>query len=268
MVRDPFNGQMIISLPQLEVFFFIFARIAGIFIQAPVLSSRSIPSIAKTAMAIWIAAVLWFSVPVNISLIPQSFGGFMVILGTEVIIGFLIGFTCNVIFLAIQSAGELIDLQMGLSVSQAFDPVFGATVSIVGRMLFFVAITTFLILNGHHLIFSILHQSFRILPTPATINLSNPALLSTMLGLGQILWTTALQLSGPILLIIFLSDFTFGIVSRVAPQVNVFMLGFQVKPALGLIVILITLSLFIKHIGSLLGIMGEEVLKLLIYLKV
>lgn len=259
---------MIISLPQLEVFFFIFARLAGIFIQAPGLSSRSIPTLAKAAMVTWITAVLWFVVPVNINSLPQNFMAFILALAIEVTIGYLIGFVCNIIFLAIQSAGELIDLQMGLSVSQAFDPVFGASVSIVGKMLFYVAVTVFFMLNGHHLLFTILQQSFRLLPTPAAINLSSPALISELLGLGQIMWLTALQLAGPILLVIFLLDFTFGIVSRVAPQVNVFMLGFQVKPALGLIVILFTLSLFIKHIAALLGIMNEEVLKLLMFLKV
>ena len=258
---------MIISLPQIEVFLFIFARIAGIFIQTPVISSRSFPSMGKAALAVWISTVLWFVVPVNTDLIPQTLVGFIVVLVSEVVIGFLIGFTCNVIFLAIQSAGELIDLQMGLSVSQAFDPVFGASLSIIGRMLFFVSLTTFLLLNGHHLVLSILNQSFRMLPTPYLVNLGSQSLIPNLLNLGTIMWTTALQLAGPVVLVIFLSDFTFGIVSRVAPQVNVFMLGFQVKPALGLIAILFTLSIFIKHIAGLLGIMGEEVLKLLVSLK-
>ncbi len=259
---------MIIALPQLEVFLFILGRILGIFIQAPVFSSRSFPAIAKAGLGIWISAVLWFVVPVNIKLMPQTFEGFVIILATEVAIGFLIGFICNLIFLGIQSAGELIDLQMGLSVSQAFDPIFGASISIVGRLLFFVSLTSFLILGGHHMLLTILHQSFRLIPTPAVVDFSFKTAIPDILNWGQILWTISIQLSGPIILIIFLSDFAFGIVSRVAPQVNVFMLGFQVKPVLGLLAVLFTLPLLIKHIGGLLGTMAEEVLKLLSTIKI
>lgn len=259
---------MILALPQIEVFLFILARIAGIFIQAPVFSSRTFPSGAKMALAIWIAAVLWFVVPVNLSLMPVNFAGFITILVIEVMIGFIIGFACNVIFLALQSAGELMDLQMGLSVSQAFDPLFGAAISIMGRLLFMVALMAFLLLDGHHLLLSVLHQSFRILPTPAAITLSSPALVTNIVSLGGMLWSIALQLAAPIILIIFLSDFAFGIVSRVAPQVNVFMLGFQVKPALGLLAFLFTLPLLIKHIATLLGLIAQEMLKLLTALKV
>ena len=259
---------MIISLPQVEVFLFILARIAGLFIQVPVISSRSFPSFLKIALAIWISAVLWFVTPVRAELLPNSLPAFIVFLVMEVAIGFTIGFICNVIFLGVQSAGEIIDLQMGLSVSQAFDPVFGTAISIVGRMLSFVAITVFLIVNGHHMVLTVLNQSFRMLPVPAVINPTAPNFILELLNLGGIMLLTAVQLSAPIVLIIFLSDFCFGIVSRVAPQVNVFMLGFQVKPALGLIAILFTLPLLIKHITALLGIMGEEVLKLLMVLKI
>jgi flagellar biosynthetic protein FliR len=104
-------------------------------------------------------------------------------------------------------------------------------------------------------------------PAPAIINLSSPALVSELMNLGQMLWITSIQLAGPIVLIIFLVDFAFGIVSRVAPQVNVFMLGFQVKPAVGVLALLFILPLFINRVGGLLGTAAEEVLKLLTALK-
>jgi flagellar biosynthesis protein FliR len=75
------------------------------------------------------------------------------------------------------------------------------------------------------------------------------------------------MLAVPAVLFIFLSDFCFGIVSRVAPQVNVFMLGFQVKPCLGLIAILLSLPLVIKYINNLLAVAGEQLLRLLIILR-
>lgn len=258
---------MMISLLQIEVFMLILARISGIFIQAPIFSSRSFPGTAKTAIALWISIILWFVVPVRTELMPQTFMHFIFLVLLEVALGFSIGFICNTIFLAIQGAGEIVDLQMGLSVAQSFDPIFGATISIVGRMFFMIALTAFLILDGHHLLLSILHQSFKLISIPATLNLTSPNFILTIINTCQILLTIALQLSAPIILVIFISDFCFGIVSRVAPQVNVFMLGFQVKPSLGLLLLLFTLSLFVKHISFIMSNISEEILKALAAIK-
>jgi len=257
---------MIISTAQIEIFLFILARIAGVFIQAPLFSSRSFPTPAKVAFAIWLSIILWFVTPVFPGF-PTSILSFVLTLVAEVALGFLIGFICNIIFIAIQSAGEIIDLQMGLSVASALDPVFGAVISIIGRLTFYVALLVFILLDGHHLILSAFHQSFSVLPAGKVANFVSPDLATQLMGLGTMLWTTAIKLAAPAILLIFLSDFTFGIVSRVAPQVNVFMLGFQVKPLLGLFGILMTLPFLIRYIGTLVGVIGQQVVQLLAILK-
>jgi len=126
----------------------------------------------------------------------------------------------------------------------------------------------FLILDGHHVILSAFHQSFRVLPLGAPVNIFSDKLAVQLINLGVALWSTAFQIAIPVILLIFLSDFTFGIVSRVAPQVNVFMLGFQVKPSLGLTGIVLILPLFARQILNLFERMGEEMLKLLVALKI
>jgi len=258
---------MIITAAQIEVFLLIFARIIGIFIAAPLFSTRTFPATTKVAFAIWLAAVLWYVTPFKLGSLPTSLTGLVMALTFEVLIGYLLGFVCNIIFLAIQAAGEMIDMQMGLSVANSFDPIFGATISVVGRFMITTALTIFVLADGHHLVLSALHQSFRAIPPAHLPNISSPMLTQQLMELGKTFWTIALQLAGPIILIIFLSDFAFGIVSRVAPQVNVFMLGFQVKPALGLVGVLFTLPLLVKHMANLLGVMSEEMLKLLMAIK-
>lgn len=258
---------MIISQLQLTVFLLIFARIAGLFIMAPAFSARSFPTLGKGALITWITIVLWFVAPIDLKAIPATSLGFMISLASEVAIGFILGFVCNMIFIAVQAAGELVDVQMGLSVAQSFDPVFGATVTIIGKTFFYIALTLFFIINGHHLLLSIIHQSFRLLPLGVVPNFGSPKLVLDIVELGKTFWTIALQLSGPLLLLIFLSDFSFGIVSRVAPQVNVFMLGFQVKPSLGLLGLLFMLPLLMSYLTNLLGTMGEEMLKLMALMR-
>ncbi|MBU0687658.1 MAG: flagellar biosynthetic protein FliR [Candidatus Margulisbacteria bacterium] len=257
---------MIITLGQIVAAFLIFARIAGIFIQAPVLSSRSIPSQAKTAMAVWIAVALWFVVPLSKTL-PVTVPMFILAVVAEVALGYLIGLVCNILFVAVQAAGEIMDLQMGLSVATALDPVFGSVISIIGKLTFYLALVIFLAVNGHHLLLSGLHNSFTVIPAGSPINIFNGAVTVQLLALGGQMWIIAIQLAAPIVLMIFLSDFTFGIVSRVAPQVNVFMLGFQVKPSLGIFALMTSAPLFVKYVSGLVEKMGEEIVKLLAALK-
>jgi flagellar biosynthetic protein FliR len=259
---------MVISYLQLEIFLLVLARIIGIFIMAPLFSARSFPAFGKIAFAIWLAAVMWFVVPIQPEKLPTLTITFFLAMLTEVVIGFLMGFVANLIFIVVQSAGEFVDLQMGLSVASAFDPLFGASISIIGRMSFYIAITVFVIANGHHMLLSALNQSFKLFPPGSAINLTSPMLMEQMISLMRNFWLISFQLAGPIILIIFLSDFAFGIVSRVAPQVNVFMLGFQVKPVLGLLGLVFIMPLLVKHVANLLGIMAEELLKLMVALRI
>jgi flagellar biosynthetic protein FliR len=252
---------MIISLQQLMVFLLIAGRIVGVFLQAPIFNSRSVPMLTKSAFAVWIAIVLWFVVPINPQL-PASLPLFFMAMVFEVALGFLIGLVINVIFIAVQAAGEIMDLQMGLSVATALDPVFGSVISVIGRLAFFTALIIFITADGHHLILSGFHQSFTILPAGTVANFTSPRLAMQMIELGSHLWFTAIKLAAPVILLIFISDFTFGIVSRVAPQVNVFMLGFQVKPSLGLFGFIMALPFTVKYINRLIEFMAEQLILL------
>ena len=252
---------MIITVSQLVVFFLILARIAGIFIQAPIFNSRSFPFYAKTVIAIWVSLLLWFVIPIHHTL-PVTALTFILAAAFEVAIGFTIGFICNIIFLSVQAAGEIMDMQMGLSVATALDPVFGAVISVIGRLAFFTALIMFISVDGHHLILSAFHQSFTALPAGKFANFASPDLIQQIIFLGSSLWSTAIKLAAPAVLLIFISDFTFGIVSRVAPQVNVFMLGFQVKPSLGLIGFVLALPFIVKYINRLIEFMAEQIVLL------
>lgn len=247
-------------------FLLMLARVMGILLQAPLFNSRSIAGFIKVGMAIWVTAVLWFVTPITTNL-PISLADFMIRIISEAAIGFLIGLICNILFLGLQAAGEIMDMQMGLSVATALDPVFGAVISVVGRFIFMTALFIFLILNGHHLVLATLQQSFTMIPAGQLVNFTSPQLAFEMIELGKMLWLTAIRIAGPIILLIFLSDFSFGIVSRVAPQVNVFMLGFQVKPSLGLLGILFTAPLFVNQVSKLMETMAEKMLAVLMYIK-
>jgi len=256
---------MVITLPQIEIFLLILARVAGLFIDAPLLSAKSIPSMVKICLAIWISAVLWFVVPIRY--LPDSMTAFIFAIVVEVFIGYIIGFVSSIVLQSAQAAGDILDMQMGLSVANVLSPTTGAMSSITGTFLFLIALIVFLMVDGHHLVLSAIHQSFVAIPIISFIDFSKPDLLLQMLDLLRWFWIATLQLCAPMLLLIFLSDFAFGIVSRVAPQVNVFMLGFQVKPSLGLFGLMLLSPLLIQHMMMLIGQTGNEIAKTLTLLS-
>jgi len=253
---------MVIGLPQVEIFMLILARIAGLFIDAPLFSAKSIPSPVKTCVALWITTSLWFVVPVRY--LPDSAISFMFALTVEVFVGYIIGFVANIMLQSAQAAGDILDMQMGLSVANVLSPTTGAMSSLSGTFIYMIAILVFVIVNGHHMVLSAIHQSFIAIPLISFIDFSKPDLLLQIIDLLRFFWVAAIQIAAPILLLIFLIDFSFGIVSRVAPQVNVFMLGFQVKPSLGLWGLMLLSPLIVQHMISLIGQTSNEISKTLI----
>ncbi len=256
---------MVISLPQIEIFLLILARVAGLFIDAPVFSAKSIPMMVKTCLAIWLSAIMWFVVPVR--MLPDSLVTFVLALFVEVLIGYIIGFVASIVLQAAQAAGDILDMQMGLSVANVLSPTSGAASSITGTFMYMIALVVFLIVNGHHLVLSAIYQSFVAIPIISFIDLTKPDLLFQILSLLTWFWITTIQLCAPMLLLIFLSDFSFGIVSRVAPQVNVFMLGFQVKPSLGLFGLMLLSPLLIGHMVNLIGETSNQIARTLVLLS-
>jgi len=257
---------MVITPSQIAVFLLVLARIAGLFLSAPIISARSVPAFIKIGLAVWLAVTLWFVIPLPYG-IPEGNVLFVMSLLLEVFIGYIIGFVCNLIIQSVQAAGDIADVQMGLSVANILSPTTGLMTSIIGSLTFYIALVVFLVANGHHMVFSAIHQSFTALPILGLLKTSNVNFIYQMIELINFFWLTALRLAAPSLILIFLSDFSFGIVSRVAPQVNVFMLGFQVKPALGLLGLLLTIPLFTKQISELIGTMGGEIAKAFMLLR-
>ncbi len=250
---------MILNAYNLFAFFLILARLAGLFSVAPIFSDRAIPQTMKLAMIVWISLLLWFVVPLP-KVVFTSNIDLMLSLVFEFFLGFVIGFIPRIIFLGIQMAGSLMDMQMGLSVAATFDPSTGGQTTIMERLMFYLAIAIFFITNSHHLFLVSILESFKVIPLVKSI--SYPGLLEQVGQLAGEIFLTGLDLSLPILIIIFMMDFALGLLARLAPQVNVFSLGFQIKPILGLWIFLFTLPVLITEFDGLVNHMMDQVYRL------
>lgn len=243
----------------------IAARIIGLFMVAPLFSSKSLAGVYKMTFIFMFTFLLWFAVPFTPTKLPSDYIIFLIALFNEFLIGLLLGSVVNFIFNGIEAAGELMGAQMGLSVSSMLDPTTGMQTTITARLLQMIVMMLFLIVDGHHFLLTALYKSYDALPMLYSWNLALGA--REVVNLGGQIFAIGIQLSAPILLTIFLLDFAFGLISRVAPQVNVFQLGFQVKPILGIFVLMLMIPLLLERIIWILNMMIEKLTVVMMYLR-
>jgi flagellar biosynthetic protein FliR len=252
---------MILSVPQLQVFMLVLARVTGVFVEVPIFSDRTINRSARLALIFWVSFVLWTVTPFQGAALPTNNLLFGLVLIKEAFVGFTIGLIVKLIFSGIEAGGELIGSQMGLSVATILNPASGSQQVVVTQLLRFLVITIFLAMDGHHLILEALFRSYSAV-SMVTGNLNFPDSGIQVLRVGGELFKIALSIATPIMLVIFLLDFAFGMVARVAPQVNIFQLGFQLKPSLGMFIMLLTLPFLVDRITVYLGLTIEEIARM------
>jgi flagellar biosynthetic protein FliR len=229
---------MIITVTQVLIFLLIVSRMVGVFAFAPIFSHKQLITTGKVAIVIWTAGLLVFVIPLP-NILPSNGLAYGLAIITEVFIGSLIGFISDLFISGVEFCGTLMDTQAGLSVASMLDPGSGKQVTLFSYMLKWASMMVFFAIDGHHMILTALVQSMTILP------IGNPMSLAQvsegahyLVQLGGYVFYLGVQLAAPILLVIFLVDFGFGMLNKVAEQVNVFQLGFQIKPTVSLIVFL------------------------------
>ena len=226
---------MIITYYQLGVFFLIFARFMGMIVTAPFFQIKSIFSLGKVVLTFWISILVMFIVPLPQDL-PMDMLSFFLALIVELGVGLIIGFTANLVMVAIEFGGMLMDTQAGLSSASVLDPTSGKNAALLELLMKQLAVMLFLIMNGHHLVLSTIFESFSIIPLGEPVNFTDGS--EFLFSLGTDLFSIGLKLASPIILVIFLVDFSFGILNKVAEQINIFQLGFQLKPTVSVLIFL------------------------------
>ena len=246
---------MIITLSQIAIFFLIMARLVGAFMLAPVFSRKQVFGMVKIALLFWITWLLLFVVPMPYKF-PEDLLTYTFAIVAEIFLGMVIGFIMDLIVSAVEFAGTLMDTQAGLSVASLLDPATGRNAAILQQLLQYVAFMVFLIIDGHHLVLSSIVQSFKLLPPGVPINFTKSTYY--MIDIATDIFRLGLHLAVPIILIVFMIDFAFGMLNKVAEQINVFQLGFQVKPPISLLILLFVIFGIIESISRIMEVVSEH----------
>lgn len=226
-----------------------FARLLSFLIIVPFFGGASVPSRVKVTTALAFVIIVYPSLTASMSTgVPLSFGaiGFAALLIKEAFVGFTLGFIATLVFEAVQVAGRLIDTQRGSSMNELFAPQLQTRVSELGLFKLQFAIVVFLAIGAHRLFIEALLRSFEVIPATGFPRLGSgwtPLAASITTLTGQVL-LIGVQLAAPALVALLLTDLMFGIINRVAPQINVFFLSMPIKMFVGVFVVLLALHLY------------------------
>lgn len=225
-----------------------FLRVLAVFTAAPVFSSRAFPVRARIALAFLIAFAAQASMPeqpfIDING-PQALGAVV----QQVGIGLAIGFAVRLIFGAFELAGQVVGFQMGLGFAAFFDPSTSAQSSAMGRFYNNMAVLLFIVLNGHLMVLMAVMHSFTAFPVDQNFLQALKEL--GMYKLGSDLFASAFWIALPVVAMLMFANLALGIVSRIAPQMNIYAIGFPVTLSVGLIGVAVTLPMLEQPFAAL-----------------
>lgn len=242
----------LLSLNTVIAFLLVLFRIAGMVASAPLFNMKNIPSQVKVGFAVTIALILFPLHSANLVL-PTDLIQFSLLAIQETILGILIGFTANLVFVALQVAGEFFSMQMGLSIANLMDPVTNTQSAVVGQFFFYFAALLFLNLNIHHALIVGVDRSFTTIPLGHFIGegqLTGGLMAERFIKLGSNMFLMALMIAAPMVGLVFLLEIALSFVAKVMPQMNIFIVGLPFKVGGGLLAIFVGLPYFSTLLGD------------------
>ena len=227
-------------------FMWPFVRISSFFFISPIFGARSVTRRVRIVLAVTVAWLLMPSLPAIPDVAPFSATG-MLITVQQVILGIGMGIVFQLAFATVVIAGQNIAMSMGLGFASAIDPQNGVQVPIVSQFYMIIATLLFLSLNGHLLLIETISKSFHLLPIGAPWPNELPWKIVLW---GSQMFATALLIALPALGALLLVNLAFAVMTRAAPQLNIFAVGFPVTLTAGFLLILFTLPSYAPQVSN------------------
>ena len=221
-----------------------FLRALALFTALPVIGTRMVPARVRIGLAALIALAVQPTLPepsAAVAAIALDSPLALLLVAQQVVIGLSLGFAVRVVFSAVEFAGEIIGLQMGLNFAGFFDPLSANTATATSRLFGTMVSWLFIVMNGHLLVIAALVQSFTAFPVGpepfAFLHQMQPQ------RWGAEIFATGLWIALPLVTMLLLVNLVLGAISRVAPQINIFAIGFPVTLGVGLMGLVLTLPM-------------------------
>lgn len=233
-----------LSAAQLDLwmagFLFPLARIMGLIATAPILSNRAIPARIRMGFGAAMTLALIPALPPS-GLVVGSWPGLLALL-QQMLIGIALGFSMRVVFTAIDLAGELIGLQMGLGFAMFYDPDNAAQSPVISEFLGLLAMLVFLSLNGHLMLLAVIGNSFEWWPVGADLFPANGWM--AIARWGSTIFSAGVMLALPVIAALLVVNIALAVLTRAAPTLNLFAIGFPVTLIAGFVMLLLSMPFF------------------------
>ncbi|WP_313952730.1 flagellar biosynthetic protein FliR [Accumulibacter sp.] len=219
-------------------FFFPLTRVLAVLVSAPPFSNPALPRRVRLIIGLAITFAISPVLPPMPAVDPASATG-LLILAQQLLIGFAMGFAVRLVFGAVDLAGSMIGLQMGLGFATSFDPQSAGQTVVISEFMGLLALLVFMAINGHLMVIATLTHSF------AAIPVGTPHLGAStwwkLAGSGAIIFSSGLLLALPILVALLITNMALAILSRAAPQLNLIVIGFPLTITLGFAALMVGL---------------------------
>ncbi|MBI4531931.1 MAG: flagellar type III secretion system protein FliR [Candidatus Latescibacteria bacterium] len=225
-------------------FLLIFCRVSAVVMFIPIFGDRTVPFQAQAAIGFALSLILVPLVPTLNFPSPEHANLFWLVstLLREVMIGVILGFIVVLLFAGVQMAGQIVGLQIGFGIVNVLDPQSDLQVPIIGQLNFLLALMLFLSIDGHHTLIQALSASYDLIPI-GKAHFSD-RIAEQFIRLSGGIFSIALKLGAPVMIVLLLTNVALGIIARTVPQMNVFIVGFPLQIGLGLLAIAFSFSLF------------------------
>jgi flagellar biosynthetic protein FliR len=220
-------------------FVLVFFRLSGMMLFAPLFGSTRIPRQVKVLLVLVLALGVTPGVPR--AALPDSTWLLAMAIGGEMAFGLAMGMALSLVFIAAQWAGEMIGQQMGLNLSEVFDPQFGSSGSVLGEMYFMLTLVVFLVIDGHHAMLQGVRDSFEHLPL-LSVGVER-GVFDTVIGLLGGATVLAIRLAAPMLVTMLIVDLVLGLIGKTMPQMNVMSAGLTLRAVVGMLIVIVGLSM-------------------------
>lgn len=251
---------MDVPVAQFVLFLMLVVRITALAVTVPVIGHQAVPVQVKIALGMFFAFVLFPLVAAKAPALDIHLGALALMALTEAVVGAALGFVTGLVFLAVRGAGELVGFELGFSIATVFDPDFGGNNAVVGQLFYLVMALIFLSLNGMHFVVQALVLSYEVVPVGGMQ--LQPVFGEQLIALCGSTIAIAVKLAAPVIVAGFLMNLALAILTRVAPQMNVFVLSFPVKIIAVTVVLLTAAPMMVFVFKKLLAGFENSVLEL------
>ena len=235
---------MVELVPKISVLLLIFVRVSAFFVTIPLFSYKTIPSQLKIVLAFVLSWMMYYTFSIEAFTIN---GDYLLLVLKEAVVGLVLGLVVYIVFSAVQIAGGFIDFQMGFAMANIVDPQTGAQSPLMGQLFNFLLLLVFLAINGHHLVLDGIFYSYQFMPIDQFFpKFGDAESIEYIMKLFVAVFAIAFQMSAPIIATLFLVTLALGITGKTVPQLNIFVVGFPIKIAVGFILLITMMGVMVE----------------------